>query len=169
MGDRLGTPGAVGFFSLITTMSSAATDVMLWCTCLQNYTHNTILDSRSRNTVTTESNRAESTWSRQLWIRPVQWAHSDPESGFTTTPESGSESPTRRADSLQPRRVDLGSRHIGNTGSCLITEVKQHWARLVLGWVTRPRSHMDPPESRFTLTRTRLFNFESVCDDTCLM
>ena len=26
--------------------------------------------------------------------------------------------------------------HVENTGSRLITEVKQHWARLVLGWVT---------------------------------
>ena len=26
--------------------------------------------------------------------------------------------------------------HIEITSSCLITEVKQHWAKLVLGWVT---------------------------------
>lgn len=26
--------------------------------------------------------------------------------------------------------------HVGNTGSRLITEVKQRWARLVLAWVT---------------------------------
>jgi hypothetical protein len=33
---------------------------------------------------------------------------------------------------------ETASCHVGHTGTQLITEVKQRWAQLVLGWVTTP-------------------------------
>ena len=39
-------------------------------------------------------------------------------------------------DDLSCLGLDNGPCRVGNTGSRQITEVKQRWARLVLGWVT---------------------------------
>ena len=41
---------------------------------------------------------------------------------------------------MDPRLYCIGTAvkfvYVENTSSCLITEVKQYWAELVLGWVT---------------------------------
>jgi hypothetical protein len=48
-----------------------------------------------------------------------------------------------QADVTQNVRIDrMGSCHVGHTCTHLITKVKQHWARLVDGWMTAQMTSM---------------------------
>ena len=147
MGDRLGTPCAVGITFLVTFTSTG-----------MSYSSTFLLHPRQR------PYHVENTSSRPITAVKQRWAWLV--LGWETAWEHHVllallfEYSYRERSSSYIYRVSLHPRqrpyHIENTSSRPITAVKQRWAWLVLGWETAWEHHVLLSSLFFTLLRVEI-------------